>query len=99
MIGEKQQSWCKIHQKVAEVEIKNLYFKEEICYCHFLTLVLLHLLLHLLERELTSIYPSFALTHQPIYRFHRIDLCIGIRHKYDVTLVLVDTHTQNSVLG
>ena len=74
-------------------------FEEDINPEILLALILFHLSLHFLKGEVTTIDPSFSLTHETIDCFDGIHLGIGIGHEDDIFFVFVDTHAQNSVLS
>jgi hypothetical protein len=96
--GEQQNGRSEVHKQVGKVQVKDLHLQEDVSPPHLLTLVLVHLLLYLFEGKVAAVDPSLPLTHQPVYSLDGIHLCVGIRHENDVLLVLVDTHTQNTIL-
>ena len=96
--GEQQNGRSEVHQQVGKVQVKDLHLQEYVSPPHLLTLVLVHLLLHLFEGKVAAVDPSLTLTHQPVDSLDGIHLCVGIRHENDVLLVLVNTHTQNTIL-
>ena len=99
MEGEETQSRCKVYQIITKIKIENLKFQKSVSYCHSWWWKFLHFFLYFFESKHTAIDPSFTLTHQPVNRLYRIDLCVCIWHENNVFFVLVNTHTQNSVFG
>lgn len=99
MEGKEHECRSKVDQKVTEIQVKDLKLEEEVSYCHLWTCGLTHLFLNLLKSEHRSVDPSLSLTHQTIDCLDRIHLSISIRHEQNIELVLMDTHTQDSVLS
>ena len=74
-------------------------FEEEVNPKVLLAFILFHLSLNFFKGEVTSVDPSFSLSHESVNSFDGVDFGIGIRHEDNFLLIFVNTHTQNSVLS